>query len=196
MEAAKRHSILQAAAEAFSRLGFRKTSIGDIARAAGVGKGTIYLACKSKEDLFYQAVLRDLREWIASCATLIDPRKPADELIETLAVTSVHYFDSHRLVRDLFVGVLYGDLPGWEQRLDELKDLARANLAELLRLGIRQGRFRQDLDVEDTAMILQDFVHAVYVCRAHNQSLDGVELVRRIRVGLRLVVDGLAPRPG
>lgn len=194
MEPAKRESILQAAAEAFSRLGFRKTSIGDIASAAGVAKGTIYLAAKSKEDLFYQAVLRDLREWLASLARLIDPRRPADELLERLAVASVEYFEAHPLVRDLFLGACYGDLPGWEERLDELRALGKAHLVELLGVGIRQGLFRRDLEVDDVAMILQDFMHAVYVVQAHCRRLDGAEIRRRMKIGLRLVLEGLRAR--
>jgi TetR/AcrR family transcriptional regulator, fatty acid metabolism regulator protein len=194
VESGKRESILLAAAQAFSRLGFRKTSIGDIAQAAGVAKGTIYLAAKSKEDLFYQAVLRDLREWLASLARLIDPRRRADELLESLAVASVEYFESHPLVRDLFLGACYGHLPGWEERLDELRELGKGHVVQVLSLGIRQGHFRRDLEVDDVAMILQDFMHAVYVVQAHSRKLDGAEIRRRMKIGLRLVVDGLRAR--
>ena len=195
MEATKRESILDAAARAFARLGFRKASIGDIAQAAGVAKGTVYLAAKSKEDLFYQAVLRDLREWIASCARRIDPRLRADDLLETLAVTSIEFFESHPLVRELFVGTCYTTLPGWEEKLDELRALGKANVVELLRLGIRQGVFRSDLEVDDTATVLQDFMLAVYLVQSHARQLDGSEIRRRLKVGLRLVVDGLRVRP-
>ena len=194
MEPRKRESILQAASQAFARLGFRKASIGDIAQAAGVAKGTVYLAAKSKEDLFYQAVLRDLRDWLASLARLIDPRRPADELLEALAVASIEYFESHPLVRDLFIGACYGDLPGWEARLDELRELGKSHVVEVLSAGVRQGVFRADLEVDDTAMILQDFMHAVYVVQAHSRKLDGAEIRRRLQVGLRLVMEGLRAR--
>lgn len=194
MESGKRDTILQAAAQAFSRLGFRKTSIGDIAQAAGVAKGTIYLAAKSKEDLFYQAVLRDLRDWLASLARLIDPRRPAHELFEVLALASVEYFEAHPLVRDLFVGACYGELPGWEERFDELRELGKGHIVQLLSLGIRQGEFRKDLAIEDVAMILQDLMHAVYIVQAHSRKLDGAEVRRRMKIGLGLILDGLRVR--
>ena len=54
MDHAKRETILESATRLFARLGFKKCSIDEIARAAGVAKGTIYLACDSKTDLFYQ----------------------------------------------------------------------------------------------------------------------------------------------
>src|SRR5712691_86922 len=49
--------ILDAAAELILRWGYRKTTIDDIAKQAGVAKGTIYLHWKTREDLF-QALIR------------------------------------------------------------------------------------------------------------------------------------------
>ncbi len=156
MEQAKKECILTAAAKAFAKLGFKKASVEEIAKEAGVAKGTIYLACESKEDLFYQAVHREVRSWLGQMSKLIDPRVGADELLKLVAELGVVYLEEHPLVRDLFFGIYHGLLPGWAHRLDELRALGAANGAEILRLGVRQGRFRADLDVEQTAAILQD----------------------------------------
>src|SRR2546427_12759871 len=53
--------ILDAAAELVLRWSYKKTTIDDIARQAGVAKGTIYLHWKSREELFEALVLR---EWL------------------------------------------------------------------------------------------------------------------------------------
>jgi hypothetical protein len=140
-------------------------------------------------------VLRDLRAFIARLSRLIDPRTPADELLETLAVSSIEYFESHPLVRNLFVGVSYGELPGWVERLDQLRELGRANLTEILRLGVRQGVFRDDLDIDETAVVLQDMQHATYVLQARRGDLDRAALIRRLKIALRVVLDGLRARP-
>ncbi|HEU5369118.1 MAG TPA: TetR/AcrR family transcriptional regulator [Ktedonobacterales bacterium] len=50
--------ILDAAAALLVRWGFRKTTIDDVAREAGVGKGTIYLHWRDKNELFRAALLR------------------------------------------------------------------------------------------------------------------------------------------
>jgi AcrR family transcriptional regulator len=50
--------ILDAAAALLVRWGYRKTTIDDVAREAGVGKGTIYLHWKDKNALFRAALLR------------------------------------------------------------------------------------------------------------------------------------------
>jgi len=53
--------ILDAAATLMVRWGFRKTTIDDVAREAGVGKGTIYLHWKDKNQLFSAAIWRASR---------------------------------------------------------------------------------------------------------------------------------------
>ncbi|WP_441228550.1 helix-turn-helix domain-containing protein [Tardiphaga sp. 20_F10_N6_6] len=49
---AKTDHILDAALPLFVRHGFRKTSMADIARAAGISRASLYLSFNSKEDLF------------------------------------------------------------------------------------------------------------------------------------------------
>lgn len=52
MSSDPRTAILNAAGEVFARFGFKKASMEDIARRAGVGKGSLYLHFESKEELF------------------------------------------------------------------------------------------------------------------------------------------------
>jgi AcrR family transcriptional regulator len=65
--------ILDAAAELILRWGYKKTTIDDIAKQAGVAKGTIYLHWKMREDLFLALMTRedlklaeDMKQRIAS----------------------------------------------------------------------------------------------------------------------------------
>lgn len=65
--------ILDAAGELMLRWGYNKTTIDDIARYAGVAKGTIYLHWKTREDLFtalmqreYVRLAEDVKQRIAS----------------------------------------------------------------------------------------------------------------------------------
>lgn len=54
----RKERILDAAATLLVRWGYRKTTIDDVAREAGVGKGTIYLHWKDKSELFRAALMR------------------------------------------------------------------------------------------------------------------------------------------
>lgn len=55
--------ILDAATTLLVRWGYRKTTIDDVAREAGVGKGTIYLHWKDKNDLFRAAIWREQQRY-------------------------------------------------------------------------------------------------------------------------------------
>ncbi len=56
---ARAQRILDAASTLILRYGYHKTTINDIAREAGVGKGTLYLHWKTREALFAALILRE-----------------------------------------------------------------------------------------------------------------------------------------
>lgn len=65
--------LLDVAASLLVRWGYRRTTLDDVAREAGVGKGTIYLHWRDKKDLFRAAIWRanqqaseDLKQRIAA----------------------------------------------------------------------------------------------------------------------------------
>src|SRR5438552_8293075 len=55
--------ILDAATTLLVRWGYRKHPLADVAREAGVGKGTIYLHWKDKNDLFRAAIWRERQRY-------------------------------------------------------------------------------------------------------------------------------------
>ena len=192
MEIAKKECILMEAARAFARFGFKKTSVDEIAKAAGVAKGTIYLAADSKEDLFYPALHREVRAWVAEVSKMIDPRKPADELIGEMSLFSFEKLEKSPLVHDLLTGKTRELLPMWQERFEELRYLGTQNVVEVLRLGIKQGVFRQELDVERVARTLQDLQVAGYLF--HGGKGLSEELLAQYAAGLDLVLNGLRVR--
>jgi TetR/AcrR family fatty acid metabolism transcriptional regulator len=75
----KRDAILRAAIDVFAERGFFSAQVADIARAAGVAAGTVYLYFKSKDDLLVSIFDRSMREGLtlgrAAVADLDDPRE-------------------------------------------------------------------------------------------------------------------------
>jgi len=189
MEGKKKECILVEAAKAFARFGFKKASVDEIAKQAGVGKGTVYLAADSKEDLYYQVLHREMRAWIAECSQTLDHRKPADRLLGELLAIAMSHLDQRPLVCELLYGSSEKLLPEWRDRFAELRALGRANLLEILRLGVRQGIFRKDLEIDTVAALLQDFHLSAYL--PHHEGDPQRDVVERARVGLDLVLNGL-----
>lgn len=66
-DSAKRRQILDGARCVFMREGFDGASMNDIARAAGVSKGTLYVYFGSKEDLFEALIRAERREQAERC---------------------------------------------------------------------------------------------------------------------------------
>jgi AcrR family transcriptional regulator len=58
----RRHEILTAAVKVFGRKGFADTCVDDIATAAKIAKGTIYLYFKSKEDMYATAIQQTVQK--------------------------------------------------------------------------------------------------------------------------------------
>jgi hypothetical protein len=137
---------------------------------------------------------REVRSWVAETATLIDPRIPADQLLLLMSQAGFEHLDSHPLVRDLLFGKTIELMPNWSERLSELRSVGTANVAEVLRLGVRQGIFRDGLDFEATASLLQDLQLTTYLF--HMRGPDREErLLRRRDAAIALVMDGLRRAP-
>src|SRR2546426_11081566 len=73
----KRAAILRAAIDVFAGRGFFNAQVADVARAAGVAAGTVYLYFRSKDDLLvsiFERTMRDgLEEGRAAVAAVRDP---------------------------------------------------------------------------------------------------------------------------
>lgn len=67
----RRLLLFKAAANLFTRYGFRKTSVEDIAGAAGVSKGSLYLEFRNKEELFEALVRHEFRAYLADASEKI-----------------------------------------------------------------------------------------------------------------------------
>ena len=67
----KRQMILDAAGDLFAKQGYENTTISDIARAAGIAVGTVYLYFRNKHEIYTSLSL----DWVSAIArALQDPR--------------------------------------------------------------------------------------------------------------------------
>lgn len=83
-DAGRRGHVLDAALLTFARYGYRKASMEDVARAAGISRPGLYLYFASKQDLFRAAVTHALEGDIAAAGRLLAEtgRPLRDRLIE------------------------------------------------------------------------------------------------------------------
>lgn len=77
----KRDAILRAAIDVFASRGFFNAQVADVARAAGVAAGTVYLYFRSKDDLLTSVFERTMKEALAEGrSATADVQDPAERL--------------------------------------------------------------------------------------------------------------------
>lgn len=74
--------ILDAALPVFVRFGFRKTSMADIARAAGISRASLYLSFSSKEELFRAGSMRAHTQTLNDVAAILGGKGTAFDRME------------------------------------------------------------------------------------------------------------------
>jgi AcrR family transcriptional regulator len=154
--------IKKAALELFEKLSFAKTSVADIARACNLGKGTVYLYFRSKDDIFLsiaQDRLEALR--VQDQPWFSDPKMPIDEKIKTFIALVV---DEFSYMKDLLFGN-YDDINGRMMRdvflkVGNLHDWANALVCSLVRGATPRSREEDD----ELRMRATEFLDSVLGC--------------------------------
>jgi AcrR family transcriptional regulator len=185
----KREKILEAAAALFAAQPYHKVLLSEVAESASVGKGTLYIYFKDKEDLYLSVVQSGIGRLLAHLRERLE--NGSDPARETLAAVirqfvafafqNPHLFEMLRTV------------PGWEltvrTRLEQTRRELRESLAALIRRGIAAGEMR-DPNPELTAKIIPGLVRALVL-----DGTDGYDQESLTCYLLRFVDSALAPRP-
>jgi TetR/AcrR family fatty acid metabolism transcriptional regulator len=135
----KRKAIIEAAIEIFSRRGFHKTKISQIAKAAGVADGTVYLYFKDKDDLLINAFDELISEKLVNIQNKIEHEASArDKLLKFFDYHIDLFTEKPAVARFLAIELrqspdFYKSYPEYEplkKYLDYLKKLADEAIAE------------------------------------------------------------------
>lgn len=209
-----RASILDAAEQVFFEKGVSRTSLADIAQAAGVTRGAIYWHFANKGELFTEMFDRVLLPLDELQAASLDPQEadPLGRLVEicTMCLRDTANDSRRRRVFDiLFLKCEFVEEMGpvMTRYQNNMRD-ALANIAGGLRNAISKGQLPADLDAARAATLLHAFVGGslrdmlmlpeVADYGAHAQQLvDGVFDALRFSPALRTgsAIDDAAPAP-
>lgn len=150
----KRESILRAATRVFARNGYFNSKVADIARAAGVADGTVYLYFKSKEEILHSIFDQNMAEAIAAGRKLIERMRDPREKLRRIALLHLERLGADR---DLAV-VFQVELRGSTKFMQEFSAAGFAEYLGLLRAtfeeGQRAGVFRKELNARVVSKIL------------------------------------------
>jgi AcrR family transcriptional regulator len=149
-----RRRILAAARRRFETYGYRRTSIAEIARDAGIAVGTVYRYFAGKEAVFL-AVVEQLNEaWLEASRQALDGPGTAVERMSRLGAASVRFVAENALINAIAMrdtDIVFAPL--LERIHDDMTRQNVAMIADVIRDGIREGSFR-DIDPERAAYVL------------------------------------------
>jgi len=147
--------VIDRATKVFWAKGYEATSLGDLIKATGINKGSIYNTFGSKKELFTRALLKYDREQraqtLAGLSALNDPHLAIETLFDALIAQSIE--DDERKGCLLINTAL--DLPNHDEDIEKtvkngLQDFQRF-FEQQIALGKEQGSIDKQLDLETTA---------------------------------------------
>ena len=152
--APKRDAILRAAIDTFAERGYFNAQVADVARAAGVAAGTVYLYFKSKDDLLISIFERSMRDGLSrgreSVADLDDP----PERLRRLARGHLARLGNDRNLAVVFQVELRQSTKFMERFSSTLLRDYLGLIREAIADGQRRGLFRTDIKPTSAAKML------------------------------------------
>jgi AcrR family transcriptional regulator len=158
---ARAERILDATAESLLRHGYKRVTVDDVAAAAGVGKGTIYLHWKTREALFWAVLQRDAARMLEQI--LADLARDPGLALPSRLMPAIFIQAARRpLVRALLLsdpGVLGGLATDPAVAAAQRELAGNENYLELLR---EQGLLRPGLSVEGAGYLLASVMRGFF----------------------------------
>ena len=188
-----RTRVLDTAARLFTEQGYENVHVSDVARAAGVGKATLYQYFKSKSDLFV-ACLDRLIDVMTAAQSQFIAREGSSLLtdVERYAAAMIASYPSYRMMISALGAAAFGN----DAKLAERARVAFMRLVTILEPTLKramvEGRCRE-IDSEMLAYMTWGALMAVGARVNHGDRR--YTLLEGMRIYLDFVTRGVAPRP-
>jgi len=145
-----REAILQIAQEIFSKYGYKKTTLDDIANAVRKGKSSLYYYFNSKEDLFQAVISKEVDILKQSLEKVVfrsmDPEEKLREYILTKLTTYRDLANLYNALENDVTAIGFIDEIKEKNEKDEIRMIKR-----ILIEGVRRDKFNID-DLNLTAI--------------------------------------------
>ena len=157
----KRQLIIDTAARLFATHPFHKVRLDDIAAAAKLGKGTLYIYFDSKEDLYFALIYEGFAKLVDELRAELEdaPDQPAIESLVTIVEKLLGFAFQNPQLSELMraAGVVTGhSQAAWREKRKELQHL----IEQTVRRGVARGEL-SDPHPELTALCIQGMVRSL-----------------------------------
>ncbi len=180
--AERRQAIIEAALEEFIARGFTATRLDDVAKRAGVAKGTIYLHFKDKESMFEELIRTALVPLIGRLHTPPPIGGSVRDAVEGFARTFIQEVASTR--RGDIVRLIVAEGPRFPAIADfyyrEVVSRGLAAMRALIELGVARGEIAQkELARFPQIMVAPALIAVIWQSLfSRHAPLDATEMLR------------------
>lgn len=188
---ARREAILRAALEEFAAHGFEAARLDDVARRAGIAKGTIYLYFRDKVALFQELVRTEMSPVVGTLEQVAHVDAPirtvAEQFIELFVreVVETHRKDVMRLV--LSEGPKFPKLAEFYYR--EVLSRALIAVRGLLQRAVARGEIGNDVLLRFPQLVAAPAVVAI-LWRALFDRFEPLDVRAMLRAHFDLIFGG------
>ncbi|MES2746517.1 MAG: TetR/AcrR family transcriptional regulator [Bdellovibrionota bacterium] len=190
----KDQRILDAAKLLFGRFGLKKTSIEEIAQHAGLGKGTVYLYFKSKDEIFSVLANRLTEEYETLVDEAIAKAHSPTEKIRTFIEVRVGYWDkTFRQFEATTESILEAEASPIIDEIRKKTESRRVHLiSDILEAGLKSGEFSFD-NSRFTALAIYHILESLV--RPWNIEVADMTPEDKIEATISLLFNGILKRP-
>ncbi len=139
----KRERILMAAVEVFTRCGYNRARMEEIAETAGIGKGTLYEYFDSKLHLFHEMIIRSWEEYSRSVTADRISEFSFEEIIREIVKSHFQFSkEKKKLARILFwdTETMEEELKEWMHSLSQEREKW---IKQIVDRAVRQGEIKE-----------------------------------------------------
>lgn len=189
----KRDRILRAAIKVFAQKGFYATRVSEIAKAAGVADGTIYLYFKSKDDVLITIFEDGIHRLLAILREVASSEEPFDVRITRVIELQLGLLEDQRDLAEVITVNLRQSSTLLKQYAAPLFLEYIDVIAGLIRDGQEEGDFRKDVNPRVVARGLFGALDAILLTWALGDA-DPTSLRKAASHCASLFLDGLRVR--
>jgi len=169
----QRGAILKAAVSVFSKKGFHKAEVGEIARRAGVGKGTIYLYFDDKSQLFAAAVAEGIEAIIKQLRDELESDLPFLQHLQRLVEKNVSLYLEYGDLTRIFHNELSNSIERRTRvQIEQARNRYLEFISEILAEGHRRGYLKQ-VDFDLAAVGIMGMLDSLCNHQLHNRDQVG-----------------------
>jgi AcrR family transcriptional regulator len=152
-KAVRKEKIVAAAREVFSRFGYRKTSLVDVATTAGISKATLYQYFDGKDALFGTVVTRHYESYVARLQKALGEE---DSLVSKLRRYALVMLETHRETSDSIDSLeeLMEQFPFVVKHIMRVRQLELDVIETMLAEAIELGQVRSSISVSSVSAML------------------------------------------